>query len=57
MQTSADGGETWNPAGRVSGEPYKFKAVSTDELFLALSDGTIMHTTDGARTWKAAFRP
>ena len=57
VQTSADGGETWNPAGRVSGEPYKFKAVSTDELFLALSDGTIMHTTDGARTWKAAFRP
>lgn len=57
VQTSADGGETWKPAGSVNGEPYKFKAVGADELYLALSDGTIMHTTDGARTWKAAFRP
>ncbi len=57
VQTSANGGETWDSAGSVDGEPYKFKAVGRDELFLALSDGTIMHTTDGARTWKAAFRP
>jgi photosystem II stability/assembly factor-like uncharacterized protein len=57
VQTSADGGETWEPAGRVDGEPYKFKAVGDDELYLALSDGTIMHTTDAARTWTAAFRP
>lgn len=57
VQTSADGGETWDPAGRVDGEPYKFKAAGPDELYLALSDGTIMHTTDGARTWEAAFRP
>lgn len=57
VQTSADRGETWEPAGRVDGEPYKFKAVGRDELYLALSDATIMHTTDGARTWEAAFRP
>jgi hypothetical protein len=57
VEISADGGETWKPAGRVDGEPYKFKAVGADELYLALSDGTIMHTTDGARTWEAAFRP
>jgi hypothetical protein len=57
VQISADGGETWKPAGRVDGEPYKFETVGAEELYLALSDGTIMHTTDGARTWKAAFRP
>lgn len=57
VETSADGGDTWKSAGRVDGEPYKFKAVGADELFLALSDGTIMHTTDGAKTWAAAFRP
>ena len=57
VQTSADGGDTWKPAGTVDGEPYKLKAVGADELYLALSDGTIMHTTDGARTWEAAFRP
>ena len=45
MQRSADGGETWDEAGSVDGEPYKFKAVGRDELYLALSDGTIMHTT------------
>lgn len=57
VQTSADGGETWKPAGGVDGEPYKFKAVGPDELYLALSDGTIMHTTDGAQMWTAAFKP
>jgi photosystem II stability/assembly factor-like uncharacterized protein len=57
VQTSDDGGETWSSAGRVDGEPYKFKAVGADELYLALSDGTIMHTTDAARTWETAFRP
>jgi photosystem II stability/assembly factor-like uncharacterized protein len=57
VEISADGGETWKPAGAVEGEPYKFKPVGPDELYLALSDGTIMHTTDGAKTWEAAFRP
>ena len=27
VQRSGDGGETWQAAGRVDGEPYKFKAV------------------------------
>ena len=57
MQRSTDGGETWKEAGSVNGEPYKFKAVGRDELYLALSDGTIVHTTDAAKTWKAVFRP
>ncbi|HEV2785867.1 MAG TPA: hypothetical protein VGV67_05730, partial [Solirubrobacteraceae bacterium] len=57
VQTSADGGDTWEPAGRVDGEPYKFEAAGADELYLALSDGTIMHTSDGAKTWEAVFRP
>jgi hypothetical protein len=57
VQRSANGGETWEPAGSVDGEPYKFKAVGRDELYLALSDGTIMHTTDAAKTWEAVFRP
>ncbi len=30
--------------GRVDGDPYKFKAISRDELYVALSDATIMHT-------------
>lgn len=52
-----DGGDTWQAGGSVDGEPYRFKWVGRGELSLVLGDATIMHTTDGARTWKAAFRP
>ena len=57
VQRSADGGTSWQGAGRVGGEPYRFKASSRDELYLALSDATILHTRDAARTWDEAFRP
>ena len=57
MQRSADAGTTWATTARVGGEPYRFKAVSGEELYLALGDGTILHTRDGAKTWKEAFRP
>ncbi len=57
VERSADGGDTWQATGRVDGEPYKFKAISRDELYLVLSDATIMHTVDGTKTWKAVFRP
>ncbi len=57
VQRSADGGTSWRSAGRVGGEPYRFKAISRDELYLALSDATILHTRDGAKTWDEAFRP
>ena len=57
VQRSADGGTSWRSAGRVGGEPYRFKAISRDELYLALSDATILHTRDAARTWEEAFRP
>jgi photosystem II stability/assembly factor-like uncharacterized protein len=43
---------------KVEGEPYKWKTTAdAQHLYLALSDGTIMETRDGAVTWKAAFRP
>jgi len=57
VQRSANGGTNWSTAGRVGGEPYKFKPIGAQELYLALSDGTIVHTVDGARTWTVAFRP
>jgi photosystem II stability/assembly factor-like uncharacterized protein len=54
---SRDGGLRWEEVGRVTGEPYKFKALDTEHLLLALSDGTIVETEDGGRTWTEAFRP
>jgi len=55
--TSTDRGGTWNAVGKVDGEPYKFKAVDERHLFLALSDGTILETTDGAKNFGEVFRP
>ena len=43
MQRSADRGQNWRTTSRVGGEPYRFKAIGRDELYLALSDGTILH--------------
>jgi len=57
VERSRDGGATWQPAGKVPGEPYKFKAVGPERLHLALSDGTIVSTEDGAKSWKTTFRP
>ena len=52
--TAATAGRRWE---RVEGEPYKIEPVSGDELYIALSDGTIAHTTDGGAGWEYVFRP
>ena len=57
VQVSSNAGATWSERGRVGGEPYKIEAVDREHLFMALSDGTILETTDGARTWDVVFRP
>ena len=56
IQRSSDG-SSWERLGSVPGEPYKFKATGAETLLLALSDGTVMETKDGGRTWTEAFRP
>jgi hypothetical protein len=57
--TSADRGATWQRVSKVVGEPYKFKEVAGEprHLYLALSDGTIVETRDGAHSWRTVFRP
>ena len=58
ISTSEDRGVTWTKVATVAGEPYKFETTDDPKhLFLALSDGTILETTDGGKTWKEAFRP
>jgi hypothetical protein len=32
-------------------------AVSGDELYMALSDGTILGSEDGGASWEEEFRP
>lgn len=55
---SSNRGDTFTPISKVQGEPYKFKTTEDpDHVYLALSDGTIVETTDGAKSWKAVFTP
>ena len=57
FQVSADGGQTWERRGRIEGEPYKVRAVDAERAFVALSDGTILETSDGGRSFEDRFRP
>ncbi|HEV3002299.1 MAG TPA: YCF48-related protein [Solirubrobacteraceae bacterium] len=57
FQVSSDGGQTWERRGRLDGEPYKVRAVDAEHAFVALSDGTIMETKDGGRSFEERFRP
>ena len=57
FQVSADGGQTWERRGRIEGEPYKVVAKGPERAFVALSDGTILETTDGGKSFEERFRP
>jgi hypothetical protein len=57
FQVSADGGRTWERRGRIEGEPYKVRALDAERAFVALSDGTILETKDGGRTFATRFEP
>jgi photosystem II stability/assembly factor-like uncharacterized protein len=48
---------TWNLIGRIDGSPRALKAVGPDELYAALEDATILHSTDGGRNWEEVFTP
>ncbi len=57
FQVSTDGGQTWERRGRIDGEPYKVVATSADRAFVALSDGTIVETEDGGRSFEVRYKP
>jgi photosystem II stability/assembly factor-like uncharacterized protein len=57
FQVSADGGDTYEDVGRVDGEPWVIQASSADEMQMALSDASVIETTDGGASWKDVFRP
>ena len=57
IRISDDAGDTWEDVGRVDGEPYKFKVIDEKHLYLAMSNGAILETTDGGRGWEAVYEP
>ena len=54
---SADHGNSWEDVGKIDGEPWKLEADGPDRLLAALSDATIVESTDGGESWKEIFKP
>jgi hypothetical protein len=57
IKVSSDAGDSWEEVGQVEGEPYKFKAIDAEHLYLAMADGAILETKDGGKSWEAVFEP
>lgn len=55
--TSSDGGREFDRGGAIGGEPAAFLAQGAGELYVALHDGTIKHSTDGGVTWAVRSTP
>jgi hypothetical protein len=55
--SSADGGRSFQQAGALGGEPAALLALSAQELYVALHDGTILRSTDGGASWAVRSRP
>lgn len=49
--------DSWQVVGHVDGSVRALKAAGPEELYAALSDATILHSTDGGKTWDTYFNP
>ena len=56
VQASADNAATWQPRGRLPGEPSALLAHDS-RLFAALHDGAIVRSGDGGATWRQVAGP
>jgi photosystem II stability/assembly factor-like uncharacterized protein len=54
---SEDGGRSLKARSEIGGEPAALLATGKGELYVALHDGTIKHSTDGGETWSVRSRP
>lgn len=54
---SSDGGRMLTKRGEAGGQPAAFLAVGTNDLYVALHDGAIKHSTDGGVTWTVRSSP
>lgn len=48
---------SWDLVGRIDGDPRALKAAGPDDLYVALADATIVHSTDGGESWEDYFTP
>lgn len=56
VQKSTDQGRSFRPVGTAGGEPAAFMADG-DDLYVALSDGTVNRSSDGGATWSVRAAP
>ena len=54
---SGDGGRRLEGRGELGGQPAALVAEGPSELYAALHDGTIKHSTDGGATWEVRSMP
>ena len=47
---SSDAGQNWQTQGNIGGPPAAFVSHE-EELYAALADGTVTHSTDGGSSW------
>lgn len=57
VRMSRDGGDGWTAVGNVGGEPAALLAQTSQELYVALHDGTVKRSPDGGRTWAVRSMP
>jgi hypothetical protein len=55
--SSAEGGRRLVARGEIGGRPAALLAVSKNELYVALHDGTIKRSTNGGSTWTVRSTP
>jgi photosystem II stability/assembly factor-like uncharacterized protein len=56
VRRSDDGGAQFQPVGSIEGQPAAFIAEG-DDLYAALTDGSVKRSSDGGESWEARATP
>jgi photosystem II stability/assembly factor-like uncharacterized protein len=57
LRVSTDAGRSFVQRGEIGGEPAALLANGTDEVYVALHDGTIRRSSDGGTNWSVRTTP